>query len=395
MASEDSNDRFLPYSIHDLDEQDREAVDQVLRSRWLTTGPKVQEFEDQFASFVGANHAVAVNSGTAALHAALRALNVGPQQEVIVSPLTFAASANAALYVGATPIFADVDPESLLIDPQRVADRVTDKTAAVVAVDYAGQPVDYLELKKAIDSRKVNRNIPLVADACHALGASDGDRRVGTLADLSCFSFHPVKHITTGEGGMVTTDNQQLAERMRVFRNHGILTDHRARERANTYVYDMVELGFNYRLSDLQCALGISQLRRSEGFSQERRRVAACYDQLFAADERIRPLTKRPNTQHGYHLYVVRLVGTAGTEIRDRVFREMRGRNIGVNVHYRPVYLHTFYQQKLGYRPGLCPIAEAAFGEILSLPIFPAMTEDDVIRVAQTLQQLLRQELVR
>jgi perosamine synthetase len=363
----------LPYGRQDIDEEDIAAVAAVLRSAWLTTGPVVEEFERAFASFCGAPESVAVSSGTAALHAALHALRIGPGDEVIVPPLTFAASANAAVYLGATPVFADVDADTLLLDPERVAERITTRTRAIVGVDYAGQPCDWDALAELAGAH----GIGLVADACHAVGARAGGRAAGTLADLTAFSLHPVKHFTTGEGGMITTADPDLARRMRSFRNHGITTDARARGEAGAWFYEMVELGYNYRITDFQCALGLSQLRKVPGWLERRRDIAARYDDALAGGAGFRPLAVRSDVEHAYHLYVVRTPASfAGG--RDRAHAALHAEGIAANVHYIPVHLHPFYRERFGTGPGLCPVAEAAYGEILSLPLFPAMVDGDV-----------------
>lgn len=366
---------FLPYGRQGITEADIEAVVKVLRSDWLTTGPVVEHFEAAVAAFVGISNAVAVSSGTAALHAAMYAIAIGPGDEVIVPPLTFSATANAVVYQGGVPVFADVDADTLLIDPDAVEAKITRRTKAIVAVDYAGQPADYHSLRTIAD----RHNLFLVADACHSLGAKDGAQACGSLADLSAFSFHPVKPITTGEGGMVTTDDPEMAERMRIFRNHGITTNHYQRQQSGNWFYEMVDLGFNYRLSDIQCALGLAQLQRLPDMIARRQEIAAAYDEIFRGTT-ISPLRVRPDVSHGYHLYVVRLPE------RDRQFAVMRDAGIGVNLHYIPVHLHPFYRQRFGTEPGMCPVAEKAFTEILSLPIFPAMTDRDVKRVRDTLE---------
>jgi perosamine synthetase len=370
--------RPLPYGRQWIDEEDIAAVVAVLRSDWLTTGPQVAEFEKAFAQAVGAAEAVAVNSGTAALHAAMAALGIGPGDEVIVPALTFAATANCVCYRGGTPVFADVGPETLLVDPLSVAARLTPKTRAVIAVDYAGQPCDYAALQALAD----RHGLALVADACHAVGATYHGRPVGSLAALSTFSFHPVKPMTTGEGGMITTDDATLAQRMRTFRNHGITTDHRQREAAGSWFYEMVELGFNYRLTDLQCALGLAQLRRLPDWIRRRQEIARRYNEAFAAHPCATPLVLRPDRTHAYHLYVVRVAGD-----RRRAFTALRDRGIGVQVHYIPVHLHPFYRQRLGTGPGLCPVAETAYEHVLSLPIFPQMTDADVESVVAAVAQ--------
>ena len=368
---------FLPYGKQEIGDADIKAVVEALCSGWLTTGPRVSEFEKAFAAHCGAGEGVAVNSGTAALHCAMRAIGVAPGDEVIVPAITFAASANAAVYEGATPVFADVEADTLLIDPASVATRITSRTKAIVAVDYAGQPADY----NALRAIAKDRGIALVADACHAPGATYQGRKVGTLADVSCFSFHPVKHLTTCEGGMTVTDDAAMAAHMRRFRNHGIDSDHRSREKAGAHAYDMVELGFNYRLPDVQCALGLAQLSRLTGWVASRQKIAGWYAEALAGMAEVTPLSLHRDRTHAYHLYVVKLAD--GID-RDRVFARLRAEGIGANVHYAPVHLHSYYRSR-GYGPGLAPAAEAVSQQILTLPMFPAMTRADVARVAGAL----------
>ena len=372
---------LLSYGHQCIDEDDIKAVVDVLRSDWLTTGPKVAEFEKRFAEMVGAKYAVAVNSGTAALHAAAFAAGIGPGDEVITTPMTFAASANCVLYCGGRPVFADVEADTLLLDPSSVESKVSPKTKAIIAVDYAGQPCDYDALKKLSDEH----GLILIADACHALGATYKNRKVGTLADMTVFSFHPVKHITTGEGGMVITDNPEFAVKLRAFRNHGITTDHRQREANGSWFYEMAELGYNYRLPDINCALGLSQLKKLDKFVARRRQIAALYDSAFADMPALSPLAQRDDRKSSYHLYVVRLNLSKLNANRQQVFGALRAENIGVNVHYIPVYWHPYYN-KLGYGKGLCPVAEKAYEEIVTLPLFPAMSDrdaEDVIRAVK------------
>jgi perosamine synthetase len=357
----------IPYGRQWVDEEDIAAVAEALRSDWLTTGPKVDEFEKAFSGLVSAADAVAVSNGTAALHAAMFALEIGPGDEVIVPAMTFAASANCVVFQGGTPIFADVEPDTLLIDPASVEARITPRTKAIVSVDYAGQPCEYDALRGLAD----RHGLKLVADACHSLGGSYRGRSVGALADLTAFSFHPVKHITTGEGGMVATDDSALARRMRLFRNHGLSTDHRQRESAGSWFYEMVELGYNYRLTDIQCALGLSQLRRLPSWIARRQEIARRYDAAFGDGSGVGPLRTRPEVGHARHLYVVRV------DDRGAMFRALRHDGIGVNVHYIPVHLHPFYRSRFGTGPGLCPVAEEAYEAILSLPMFPKLTDEE------------------
>jgi perosamine synthetase len=340
----------------------------------------VGEFERRFCEAVGAREAVAVCNGTAALHAAVFACGIGPGDEVIVPAMTFAASANAVVYQGGTPVFADVDADTLLISPEDVERKISTQTRAIVAVDYAGQPCDYDALK-TIAAR---HNLRTIDDASHAVGGAYKGRQVGTLADLNTFSFHPVKHMTTGEGGMITTDDKAFAGRMRTFRNHGITTDHRQREERGSWAYEMVDLGYNYRITDFQCALGISQLGRLRESVARRQAIARKYDDAFAAVPAIDPLATRPDASHAYHLYVIRLALDRLAVGRAEIFKALRDERLGVNVHYLPVHLHPFYRERFGTHAGMCPVAEAAYERIISLPMFPGMTDQDVDRVIET-----------
>jgi perosamine synthetase len=363
---------MLPYGRQWVSEEDVAAVVTVLRGDWLTTGPAVSEFERRLASAAGTKEAVAVNSGTAALHAAMFALGIGAGDEVIVPALTFVASANCVVYQGGTPVFADVELDTLLLDPQKIKQKITPRTRAILAVDYAGHPCDYDPLADIAD----RHGLPLLVDACHSLGATYRGRPAGSLGIMSVFSFHPVKPITTAEGGAITTNDSALATRLRLFRNHGISSDHRQREQAGSWYYEMTDLGYNYRLSDIHCALGLSQLARLSAWVERRRQIARRYDEAFASVPQIKPLAVRPDVGHAYHLYVIQLQGEAPA--RSQAYAALRSEGIGVNVHYLPVHLHPFYCRRFGSRPGLCPAAEAAYERILSLPIFPRMTDGDV-----------------
>lgn len=371
---------FIPYARQEIGEEDVAAIIAALKDPWLTTGPGVAAFEADFCAMSGAAHAVAVSNGTAALHAAMRAIGVGTGDEVIVPAITFAASANAAVYEGATPIFADVEADTLLIDVADVARRITKRTKAIVAVDYAGQPCDY----DALHALCRTHGLKLIADACHAIGGSYNGRPVGTLADVSTFSFHPAKHITTGEGGLCTTADAAMAATMRRFRNHGLDSDHRARAEKGAFAYDMVELGYNYRLTDLQCALGRAQLKRLPHWVARRQQIAARYDAAFAGLNGVRPLVTRQNRTHARHLYVIRLDGIS----RNAAFQSLRDKGIGANVHYAPVHLFSFYRQRFGTHPGMCPVAERAAETILTLPLFPGLTDDEVARVIAAVRAL-------
>lgn len=385
LRREGKRDSIIPYGHQWVDEADIEAVVQVLRSAWLTTGPKVSEFEEAFDEFTGAKYAVTVSSGTAALHAAMYAIGIKPGDEVIVPAMTFAATANCVVFQGGSPVFVDVDPESLLIDPDQVKAKITPRTKAVIAVDYTGHACDYDVLREIAD----RYGLVLVADACHALGATYKGRPVGSLADLNVFSFHPVKHITTGEGGMITTDNPEFAERMRVFRNHGITTDYRQREKQGSWFYEMVDLGYNYRLSDIQCALGLSQLKKLPSWLKRRQEIVQRYNAAFAEIPVVRPLKVRADVSHAYHLYVIRLNLEYLKVTRAEVFAALRAEGIGVNVHYIPVHLHPFYRERFGTKRGMCPVAEAAYERIISLPIFPGMTDTHVKDVVEAVRKVV------
>ncbi len=382
---------MLPYGRQCIDEADIRAVVAVLRSDWLTTGPAVEAFERAFAEFVGVDHAVAVSSGTAALHAAIYGLGIGPGDEVIVPPMTFAATANAVILQGATVVFADVQADTLLLDPARAEAKITPRTRAIIGVDYAGQPCDYDALGKIAGRHE----LAVIADASHALGAthvvgmSPQDRKVGSLADLNTFSFHPVKLITTGEGGMITTNRADLAERMRRFRNHCLTRDHRERNKADAWSYDVADLGLNYRLTDLQAALGSSQLEKLPGWIARRQAIAERYHRAFEAIAGIEPLAVRGGVSHAYHLYVIRLQADRLGADRATIFSALRAEGIGVNVHYRPVHLHPYYRERLGTGPGLCPVAEEAYERMISLPIFPSMTDEDADDVIRAVTKVL------
>ena len=368
---------MLPYGKQTIEHDDIRAVVEALQSDWLTTGPLVEKFETEFARVSGVANAVSVSNGTAALHATMFAADLGPGDEVIIPAITFAATANAVLYQSAQPVFADVDSSTLLIDPDDVRRKITPRTRAIVAVDYAGQPCDYAQLKEIASEF----DLILIADACHSLGGSFNGQAVGSLADMSCFSFHPVKPITCGEGGVVTTADSVLAKRMRAFRNHGINLDHRQRVQANSHCYDMEVLGFNYRLTDLQCALALSQLGKLQRFTRRRNQIAQLYDGLFAECDYLTPLAQNPNCLNAYHLYVVQWDAARTGIDRDEAFANLRANGIGVNVHYRPVYQHSYYQSIFGDMDHQCPRAEAAYERILTLPVFPSMTDGDVIHV--------------
>lgn len=379
---------MIPYGRQWVDEDDIAAVTACLRGDWLTTGPAVAAFEQAICSATGAAHAVAVNSGTAALHCAYFAAGLGPGDEIVTSPLTFAATANAALYLGAKPVFADVCADTGCLDPQAAAAAVTDRTKLIVPVDFAGQPADY-QVFRALASR---HGLILVADAAHSFGASDPrGGKVGTLADLTALSFHPVKPVTTGEGGAVVTSDPTWAKRAAQFRTHGI-----TRDPADLFVdegpwhYEQHDLGYNYRITDLQCALGCSQIAKLDRFIARRRTIAARYRSgLSDLSAQLQLPAEYDSQSHGFHLWVVRVQEASR---RRPFFERLRALGLGVQVHYRPVYLHPYYQH-LGYRAGTCPVAEDFAARCVSLPIFPKMSDDDVDRSIAAVRQAVAEVL--
>lgn len=365
---------MIPYGRHSVDQTDVDEVLKILQSDWLTTGPMVQKFEQSIAGFCGAVHGVAVSSGTAALHCAVYAAGISRGDEVIIPAITFAATANCILFQGGMPVVVDVEPDTLLMDTAEIEASISTKTKAIIAVDYAGQPCDYETLRKLADKH----DLILISDSCHALGAIYHRKPVSQYADLTAYSFHPVKHVTTGEGGMVVTGNDEYAAKMKRFRNHCISTDLHERQLRDDWRYEIIDIGYNFRLTDFQCALGLSQFRKLNGFLQRRREIAHMYDHAFEASNQVRPLKRTPDTEHAYHLYVVRVGGAGDGSQRSRIFTELRSKGIGVNVHYIPLNHHSFYRKTLGIRKGQFPSAEAAYRRILSLPIFPGLKDDEV-----------------
>lgn len=376
--------QMLPYARQKVDDDDRRAVEQVLKGDWLTTGPAVIEFETALSTYTGAAEAVAVNSGTAALHSAMFALGVGAGDEVIVPAITFVASANCVLYQGGRPIFADLSRDTLNIDPAAVERLITQNTKAIVAVDFAGHPCDHDALREIADRHR----LPIVADAAHSLGAICRGRKVGTLQDLTALSFHPVKLITTGEGGAVLTDNAELAKKIRSFRHHGIDLDLHARNRTQSWVYDITALGYNYRIPDINCALGTSQMRKLDGWIVRRRQLVEMYNEALGDNPLLQLPTERSDCNSAWHLYIVRLQLEALTATRAEIFSALRAENIGVNVHYIPIPWMSQYA-RLGYERGQWPVAESEYERMISIPMYPDMTDENVAEVVAALHKVL------
>ncbi|MCR5391077.1 MAG: UDP-4-amino-4,6-dideoxy-N-acetyl-beta-L-altrosamine transaminase [Lachnospiraceae bacterium] len=366
----------LYYGRQWINEDDIAAVEDVLRGDLITCGPKVDEFETALCDYTGAKHAVAVNSGTSALHCACIAAGIGEGDEVITTPITFAASANCALYCGAKPVFADIDPETYNIDPDSIRARITDKTRAVVAVDYTGQAVKIDEIRKICDEN----GLVFIEDAAHSIGTSYNGRKVGSLADMTCFSFHPVKTITGGEGGAILTNDDELYKKLVLAHTHGITHDESMMEGApheGMWYYEMISLGYNYRMTDFQAALLISQLSRIDSFVARRKEIVKIYDEEFAKVPQLIVQKEIPESDTSRHLYVIRLNFDNISCTRREFFDAMSAENVQCQIHYVPVYWFPYYEH-LGYKKGICPDAEEAYKGIMSIPLYPKMTDRDV-----------------
>lgn len=372
---------MIPYGTQWIDEEDIQAVVDTLRSDYLTTGPKVQEFEQTIANYVGAKYAVAVSNGTAALHVACLAAGIGEGDEVITTPITFAASANCVLYCGGTPVFADIDPDTYNISPASIREKITERTKAIIPVHFTGQPCEMDEIHRIAKEH----NLIVIEDGAHALGADYKGRMIGTISDMTTFSFHPVKHITTCEGGMIMTNSDVLYKKLSLFRTHGITrNDDWMEGNEGGWYYEQLMLGYNYRISDVQCALGISQMKRLDTFVQRRKEIAAYYNQAFQDVDGVQIPFQKEGCHNSWHLYVI----CVEPQKRKFIFDQLRKKEIGVNVHYIPVYKHPYYQ-KNGYSDVCCPNAEALYQTLISLPMYPKLTKDEQDYVIETVKQLV------
>ncbi|MBB2184189.1 UDP-4-amino-4,6-dideoxy-N-acetyl-beta-L-altrosamine transaminase [Lachnospiraceae bacterium MD1] len=360
---------YIPYGTQSIDDDDIQAVINTLKADYLTTGPKISEFEDCVAKYVGAKYAVAVSNGTAALHVACLAAGISKGDEVITTPITFVASANSVLYCGATPVFADIDPKTYNIDPKDIRKKITAKTKAIIAVHFTGQPCDMDEIKKIADEF----NLIVIEDAAHALGAVYKGRRIGTISDMTTFSFHPVKHITTGEGGMIVTNNKELYQKLSIIRSHGITRNPELMScNDGPWYYQQLELGYNYRMTDIQCALGISQMKKLDFFISRRLEIVDRYNNAFKDNENILIPYQLDGCYNSWHLYVIQVMNRD----RRRVVEALIAKGIGVNVHYIPVYTQPYYRSH-GYSDVVCPNAETAYSRFISLPIFPKLSKEE------------------
>lgn len=374
--------KFIPYGHQWIDEEDIEEVVKVLRSDWITTGPKIEEFENALRRYVGCKYAVAVNSGTSALDIAVQTLNLAAGSEVITTPFTFVATSNAILYNDLKPVFVDIEKETRNINPDEIRKKITDKTKAIIYVDYAGHPCDIGEIKEIAEEH----DLYLIEDACHAIGAEYKSKKVGNFADMTVFSFHPVKHITTGEGGAVVTNNEEIHEKLKFLRNHGI--DKSALDRFGPeagWAYDLKFLGRNYRLTDFQAALGIPQLKKLDGFIRRREEIVRMYNEAFEDMPEIETPVVKPYVKHAWHIYTILLNGIN----RDEFFSKMRERNIGVNVHYIPIYRFSYYHEHFNFIPKDFPVTEDVFSKIVTLPLFPKMEKEEVTYVADAVKETI------
>ena len=408
-------DTFLPFSLPTIGEEEIAEVIDSLRSGWITTGPKTKRFEEEFREYIGAKHAIAVNSCTAALHIALTALGIGPGDEVIVPTLTFCSTANVVIHLGARPVLVDVG-EDFNVTPEAIERAITPRTKAIIPVHYGGQPCDL----EAIYSIAARYNLSVVEDAAHAVGAAYHGHKIGSdflsrgaeeqggegareprsrsveerltcnVQRVAVFSFYATKNMTTGEGGMITTADDELAERMRLLSLHGMSRDAWKRYTSTgSWYYEVLLPGYKYNMTDIQAALGIHQLRKLDDFIAIRRRYARMYDEGFADMPEVeRPIIHSDRT-HTYHLYVIRLNLERLTIDRAQFIEELKALNIGTSVHFIPVHLHPYYRDTFGFRPGDCPVAERLYERIISLPLFPRMTEDDVRDVIHAVKDVI------
>ena len=377
--------KFLPYGKQDIDRDDIEKVVSVLESDFITQGPKIGEFEEKIAQYCGSKYAVAFNSGTSALHGAYFASGLGKDDEIITSPNTFVATSNAALYLNAKPVFVDVESETGNLDVSKVEAKISDKTKLIVPVHYSGNPADLKELSEIAE----DNGVKIIEDAAHSIGAKYNGEKIGNsrYSEMSIFSFHPVKHITTGEGGAVLTNNKDYYEHLLMFRSHGITKNNFINQPDGDWYYEMHYLGYNYRITDLQAVLGISQLEKLDRFVKRRREIAMMYDEAFENNPYFKTITEKKCCDSSYHLFPILLKNKFKDKKRE-IFLKLREEGLGVQVHYIPVYLQPFYTN-LGYQKGLCPVSEDFYQKEISIPLYPAMSNEDVNYVIESVYRVL------
>ncbi|WP_343337977.1 UDP-4-amino-4,6-dideoxy-N-acetyl-beta-L-altrosamine transaminase [Terrisporobacter petrolearius] len=377
---------YLSYGRQVIDDDDINLVVNVLKGNYLTTGPNVKQFEEMVASYVGCKYAVAVSNGTAALHAACFAAGIKEGDEVITTPMTFAASANCVLYCGGKPVFADINPFTYNIDPKEIEKKITSKTKAIIPVDFTGQAVDLDEIKKIADKY----NLLIIEDAAHAIGTKYKGKKVGNISDMTEFSFHPVKTITTGEGGVITTNSKELYDKLVLFRTHGITREKEflVRKEEGPWYYEQIDLGYNYRITDIQCALGISQLNKLDKFIERRKELVKMYNEELSKIDGIIIQKEEDFSDTARHLYIIKIELEKFKVRRKEIFEALQGENIGVNVHYLPIYLQPYYK-KLGYEEGLCPNAEDLYNKMITLPLHANMSDKDLQDVVLAVSKVL------
>jgi UDP-4-amino-4,6-dideoxy-N-acetyl-beta-L-altrosamine transaminase len=375
----------IPYGKHWIDQEDIDSVIKVLKGDWITQGPTIDKFEKAIADYVGARYAVAFNSGTAALHSAMFAAGLSKDDALITSPITFVATSNSLIYLGGKPIFVDMDMDTYCIDLGKIKSAITEETKAIVPVDYAGYPVDLKQLREITD----DNNLVIIEDAAHALGSKRYGKMVGLEADMTMFSFHPVKHITTGEGGIIVTDNTGYYEKLKIFRTHGITKDPKRLtiETKGSWYYEMQYLGYNYRITDIQSALGLSQLKRLDSFLIRRNEIAIRYDQAFQEVSHLKtpPHPPYPNSFHAYHIYPLLIY----THDRKEIFNRLKQEGIVCQVHYIPVHWQPFYKNKFGFKQGDFPVAEHFYNHEITIPLYPQMSNHDIDLVIEKIIAIL------
>lgn len=378
--------QYLGYGHQDINEEDIAAVVSTLKSDYLTCGPATEAFEESIKQATGAQYVTAVSNGTAALHVACLAAGIKPGDEAIVSPITFAASANCVLYCGAKPVFADIDPKTWNISPESIREKITEKTKAIIAVDFGGVHVDSDEIRKICNEY----NLIFIEDAAHSIGTKYNGKAVGSIADITTFSFHPVKTVTTGEGGAVTTNNPELAKRIVLFAKHGITRDHSILRHPDEgpWYYEQLELGYNYRISDIEASLGASQMKRLPEFSKRRQELVAYYNKEFSQIKEVSFQYDPTPEDTTRHLYVLRFDTKALGKDRRFIFEALKAENIGVNVHYLPAYRLPYYAD-LGYDPNCCPEANAYYSESVTLPLHCCLTDEDTKHVVEAVKKVV------
>ena len=377
---------FIHFAQPLFGKEEKIEILKALDSGWVTLGPRVKRFEEDFAKYVGAKHAIAVSSCTAALHLSLLAADIGKDDEVITTPFTFAATSNTTIHAGATPVFVDIDPQTFNINTNKIEEKITKKTRAIIPIHYGGQPAEMDQIFKIAKKYKLK----VIEDAAHAVGTEYKGKRIGSIGDLTCFSFHPIKNISTGDGGMITTNNKSYAEKLMKLRLHGMGKDAWKRHSsAGSWKYDISVAGFKYNMTDIQAALGIHQLKKLDRFIETREKYAKMYNEMLSNIPEITLPFVSPNIRHARNLYTV-MIDTKSLRInRDELVEELKKANIGVSVYFIPLYHFSFYK-KLGYRKGDFPVAERVYSSIISLPVYPKLKREDIMYVSKTLIGLIK-----